>query len=93
MSNAMVVNDKDNVAVVLENIIAGSVVDYVFHGEKYTIVAANDIQIYHKIALRDIAEGQPVVKYGEKLGVAIKPITLGQHVHVHNLDSEREDIK
>lgn len=43
----------------------------------------------HKIALRDIDEGADVTRYGEVIGMATRPITTGQHVHVHNLISKR----
>jgi len=39
----------------------------------------------HKYALRDIAEGENVVKYGMPIGHAACAIKKGEHVHVHNL--------
>ncbi len=39
----------------------------------------------HKFALRDIAEGETVVKYGMPIGVATRPVAAGEHVHTHNL--------
>ena len=39
----------------------------------------------HKYALRDIAEGENVIKYGMPIGHATKPIAKGEHVHVHNV--------
>ena len=39
----------------------------------------------HKIAVRDIASGAPIRKYGQIIGVATAPITEGDHVHTHNL--------
>ncbi len=39
----------------------------------------------HKIALRDVAEGAPVRKYGQVIGRASAPIPAGAHVHTHNL--------
>ncbi len=39
----------------------------------------------HKIALRDIAAGETILKYGQIIGVAIADIAAGAHVHVHNL--------
>ena len=39
----------------------------------------------HKIALRDIAEGQPVLRYGSIIGYASRAIGAGSHVHSHNL--------
>ena len=39
----------------------------------------------HKYALRDIAAGEDVVKYGMPIGHATAPIKKGEHVHTHNL--------
>lgn len=39
----------------------------------------------HKVAVRDIAAGMPVRRYGQIIGFASQPIRAGQHVHVHNL--------
>jgi hypothetical protein len=40
----------------------------------------------HKVALRAIAEGETVRKYGAPIGVATRPIAAGAHVHLHNLE-------
>jgi altronate hydrolase len=39
----------------------------------------------HKVAVRDVAAGTPVRKYGQVIGVATAPIAAGDHVHTHNL--------
>jgi altronate hydrolase len=39
----------------------------------------------HKVAVRDLAEGAPIRKYGQVIGVATAPIATGEHVHTHNL--------
>ena len=39
----------------------------------------------HKYALRDLAEGENVVKYGMPIGHAVRAIAKGEHVHVHNM--------
>lgn len=39
----------------------------------------------HKIALRNIAKGEPVVKYGFPIGRATQDIAEGEWVHSHNL--------
>lgn len=39
----------------------------------------------HKYALRDIAAGEPVIKYGFPIGTAKKNITAGERVHTDNL--------
>lgn len=45
----------------------------------------------HKYALRDIAEGENVIKYGMPIGRASAPIPRGGHVHVHNLRTNLGD--
>ncbi|MDY7041700.1 MAG: UxaA family hydrolase, partial [Chloroflexota bacterium] len=41
------------------------------------------------VALKHIAVGQPVIKYGHPIGVATDDILAGEHVHTHNLHSAR----
>ena len=53
------------------------------------IVARADIPFGHKIALRNVPEGEPVIKYGEEIGQTSAPIMVGDHVHVHNVESQR----
>jgi altronate dehydratase len=39
----------------------------------------------HKVALRPVAMGEPVRRYGQVIGMASQDIVPGAHVHVHNL--------
>ncbi len=39
----------------------------------------------HKIALRNIATGERILKYNTEIGVATRPIAAGEHVHGHNI--------
>ena len=39
-----------------------------------------------------MAQGEKVTKYGEHIGEANKEIKIGQHVHIHNVVSVREDL-
>ena len=39
----------------------------------------------HKYALRDIACGENVIKYGNPIGHATSDIKKGEHVHTHNV--------
>ncbi len=55
------------------------------------IIAAENISRGHKIALRDIAANEAVVKYGVRIGHATKPIARGAWVHLHNLASDLDD--
>jgi len=55
------------------------------------VVTRNPIPAAHKIALRDIGVGRPVVKYGHPIGVATRSICAGDWVHVHNLRSALQE--
>lgn len=51
--------------------------------ENITVTA--DIPAGHKIAIREIAAGDPVKRYGQIIGFAAKDIKEGEHIHTHNL--------
>lgn len=90
MKKVFVVYAEDNVGTaVLEPIRAGDAV--ATNGERSDIQvrARDDIAYGHKIALLDIAEGATVVKYGLSIGSASCRIRAGDHVHTHNVESNR----
>ncbi|MDQ2885629.1 MAG: altronate dehydratase family protein [Chloroflexota bacterium] len=43
------------------------------------------VQSGHKVALRAVTQGQPLLRYGSIIGFATQPIAAGAHVHSHNL--------
>ena len=93
MRNAMIIDAKDNVAVVVEPITAGDIVFWEDpNGEKKQLAAQTDVPIYHKIAIRPILCGEKIVKYGEHIGEAACDIPAGTHVHVDNVRSVREEL-
>lgn len=51
--------------------------------------AGEDIPLGHKLALKDFAPGETVIKYGCEIGRVIQPIQAGRHVHTHNLKTQR----
>ena len=85
MTAAIVVSGEDNVATALEPIEAGQMV----RAGAAQLTAIDAIPRGHKIALRDIAAGAVVVKYGSPIGTASSPIAAGAHVHTHNCASAR----
>jgi altronate hydrolase len=54
--------------------------------DRDVIRAIQDIARGHKIALRPIAAGDPVRKYGQIIGFATATVSTGEHVHSHNLE-------
>lgn len=57
--------------------------------ETVTIKILNDIPIGHKVALKDLAEGDTVIKYNTDIGKVVAPIKKGEHTHVHNVKTKR----
>ncbi len=53
------------------------------------ITSRNAIPIGHKVALKDYAPGDTVIKYGTDIGKAVAPIGQGEHLHVHNVKTKR----
>jgi len=92
MYNAVMIDKKDNVAVAIEPLSCGDTVMFLRDGVPVSVCAKTDISIYHKLAVCDIPQGHPVVKYGEHIGLASCPIQAGEHVHVHNVEAHREDL-
>jgi altronate dehydratase len=84
-ARALVLDPRDNVAVATEALAAGEQI--ALDGGSVTLVEA--IPMGHKLALGAIAVDGRVRKYGEVIGIAIRAIEPGAHVHVHNVLSAR----
>ena len=76
-------------AVVTEEVAAGATVCVQSPAGSVNVVAREAIPAGHKIAVRNVACASPVRKYGERIGVALRDIHTGDHVHLHNLAGER----
>ena len=88
---ALHVDEKDNVATIFANgITDGTVVEVRDKsGKCESITVINDVPYGHKIAVRDIARGENIIKYGESIGRASADIRKGEYVHIHNLEALR----
>ncbi len=88
MKDFIRINENDNVIVALKELTPGESV--AVGGE--TIVACETIPAGHKMAIRDIAAGTEVIKYGFRIGNAKEEIKAGQWVHVHNVGTALGDL-
>lgn len=73
--NALLIDDVDNVVTCVAEVPAGADVLYRKGDEVLSLKAEEDIPYCHKVALKDFAEGDEVIKYGEMIGrtnVAVK---------------------
>nr|WP_325205194.1 UxaA family hydrolase [uncultured Oscillibacter sp.] len=80
---ALQIDPVDNVAVAVQAVPPGSPVDI---RSDLTIAAREAIPVGHKLALRDIAAGDMVIKYGVPIGRASRDIARGSHVHTQNVE-------
>ncbi len=74
----------DSVFVLRDQIAAGELI--LVEGVKVRVQVA--LGLGHKIARRAVGPGGKVIKYGSPIGSASYPIAVGDHVHVHNLQSD-----
>jgi altronate dehydratase len=86
MAKALKIEERDNVAVMLEPVRMGERCKV---SKTIQLTVSRDIPFGHKVALTDISEGEPVIKYGEVIGYATRSIHAGDWVHTHNILSQR----
>lgn len=91
MIKFLVHEKTDTVGVATEEIKANEPVQGLFMDsqKKIEIKALSDIPLGHKIALKDLAVGDTVLKYGHDIGKVVADIKAGDHVHIHNLKTKR----
>ncbi len=83
------IDAKDNVAVAMEHIMAGEKLEIGGFG----LTAKEDIDRGHKIACRDIMEGEEIIKYGFPIGHATENIAAGKYIHTHNIKTNLKGME
>ena len=83
-ADVLLLRAGDDVAVATRALAPGDVV----HADGRDVVVTTPVPRSHKVALRDLAAGAPVRKYGQVIGVTTAPVAAGDHVHSHNLGFE-----
>ncbi len=92
MIHFVVHDENDSVGVVVvEGVKAGDEMSgWIMDQDKEIIFkASGDIPIGHKLAIRPLAEGDTVIKYGVDIGRVVADIGTGEHAHVHNIKTKR----
>ena len=89
--NALLIDDVDNVVTCVTEVSAGSEVFYRKGNEVLSLRAEENIPYCHKIALKDFAEGDEVIKYGEMIGKTLEPIAMGHWIWDKNIYSVPRD--
>ena len=88
MQDFLRIHEDDNVVVAINTLAPGTVVDL---GDVQA-VASEEVPVGHKMAIKDIACGEPVMKYGFRIGNAKEDIKAGQWIHTHNVKTALGDL-
>jgi hypothetical protein len=87
---ALVIDQKDNVAVALTDLNPGDKCVVIEDGGKqYEVSVTEQIPFGHKFALDHMKKDEPVFKYGEEIGRMKEPIAKGAWIHSHNMYCDR----
>lgn len=78
---ALVLHTGDDVAVTTRDLQSGT--ELLHYG--HPLVIRQSVPRGHKLAVRNVAAGAQVHKYGQSIGLATRDIAAGDHVHTHNL--------
>lgn len=88
----LVFDARDNVASALTDLAPEVAAEVHVPGSPgRSVLIRQPVPLGHKFALRPIAKGEPIIKYGLPIGLATAGIAPGEHVHVHNVTGEGLD--
>lgn len=88
MKDYIRIHESDNVVVAIKEIAAGETVNV----GSIQVTAKEVIPAGHKMALRNIAQGDEVIKYGFRIGNAKENIEAGSWIHTHNIKTALGDL-
>jgi altronate dehydratase small subunit len=80
----ILLSPEDNVCVACIELRAGDAIRI----DGAVVYLPQDIPLGHKVARRPIEAGETIYKYGASIGTATRAIAPGDHVHLHNLQSD-----
>ena len=87
--DAIMITSEDNVATALRGLQTGESAIIGVGDSRKPIQVIEDIPFGHKLAVIGIEKGAHIIKYGEIIGRATRPIQPGAHAHVQNIESLR----
>ncbi|MBP3197100.1 MAG: altronate dehydratase, partial [Butyrivibrio sp.] len=89
MSRFLQIHPEDNVVVCLEPMAKGETITL---SDGREVTAVEDVPAGHKMAVKNISNGDNVVKYGYAIGHSTEDITIGRWVHTHDIKTNLEGI-
>ncbi len=82
--NTLLLSPTDNIVVLAKSLAAGAALE--IGGRQHHLTHA--LALGHKLAARPIRAGDKIIKYGAPIGSATCEIKAGEHVHLHNMQSD-----
>ena len=94
MKRAIQMKKNDNVATALETLEVKEKASGVLPSQEVIeqVEMKQAVPFGHKLAIKAIAKGDAVIKYGETIGQAAQNIERGEYVHIHNVTSNRMQL-
>jgi hypothetical protein len=83
-SGTLLLAPGDNIAIATAELPAGTRRDIA----GYSVELRRAVDVGHKFALRKIAQGERIIKYGAPIGRATRDIEAGEYIHTHNMASD-----
>jgi hypothetical protein len=80
------IDERDNSVITLVELQEGDTVTLP-DGESITV--KEHIPPSHKIAMHSLKAGDPIIKYGEEIGIAACDIPRGGWIHAHNISESQ----
>lgn len=84
IAQLILLHPNDNILVCVAHIYAG---DEIFIDDQ-AITVQKDIDVGHKLARRALAVGDKIYRYGAPIGSMTQAVQMGEHVHMHNMQSD-----
>ena len=92
---AILLAPNDNVAAAIDAVVAAAPVAVALNSSGETVFdisSRQGIPFGHKIAVKDLAKGSSIIRYGYPIGIATADIKQGDLVHSHNMRSALSPI-
>lgn len=84
ISQLILLHPDDNILVCVAHIYEGDEVVI----DSQSVVITKDVEVGHKLSRRALAIGDKIYRYGAPIGSMTQAVNLGEHVHMHNMQSD-----
>jgi (2R)-sulfolactate sulfo-lyase subunit alpha len=84
IAQVILLHPNDNILVCVAHIYTGDVIDI----DGRAVSLGHDIEVGHKLARRAMKAGDKIYRYGAPIGSMTQAVAIGEHVHMHNMQSD-----